>query len=105
MKKASHLGKVIEYFDPMQSIDEAHRDWYVDRTDSPHEEMKVLLLSDPKPLKMLFSGHIGSGKSSALNCLAADLEIQERFFVVQFSVERDLNIIDLGYTDLLLAIG
>ncbi len=103
--KASHLGKVIEYFDPMQSLDEYHKDWYVDRPDNPNEEMKVLLLNDPSPLKMLFSGHIGSGKSSSLNCLAACPEIKARFFVVQFSVEKDLNIIDLTYTDLLLAIG
>jgi len=103
--KASYLGKVIEYFNPMQSLDESRKDWYVERPDSPHEEIKVELLNDPSPLKILFSGHIGSGKTSALNKLAADPEIRARFFTVQFSVERDLNIFDLTYTDLLLAIG
>ena len=103
--KASYLGKVIEYFNPMLSLDASRREWYVDRPDNPLEEMEVLLLDDPSPLKILFSGHIGSGKSSALNCLAADAEIQSRFFVVQISVQQDLNIFDLTYTDLLLAIG
>ena len=103
--KASYLGRVIEYFNPMQSLDASLKDWYVDRPDSPHEEIKVLLLNDPTPLKILFSGHIGSGKSSALNCLASDAEIKNKFFIVQFSVERDLNIFDLTYSDLLLAIG
>ena len=103
--KASYLGKVIEYFNPMQSLDASRKDWYVDRPDSPHEEIKVLLLNDPTPLKILISGHIGSGKSSALNCLAIDADIKNRFFIVQFSVERDLNIFDLTYSDLLLAIG
>ncbi len=103
--KASFLGKVIEYFNPMQSLNEKLKDWYVDRPDNPHEEIKVLLLNDPTPLKILFSGHIGSGKSSALNCLTRDPEIKNRFFIVQFSVERDLNIFDLTYSDLLLAIG
>jgi hypothetical protein len=63
------------------------------------------LLNDPTALKILFSGHIGSGKSSALNCLVSDGEIKDKFFIVQFSVERDLNIFDLTYSDLLLAIG
>jgi len=103
--KASYLGKVIEYFNPMQSLDEKRKQWYVDRPDNPHEEIKVLLLHDPTPLKILFSGHIGSGKSSALNRLTADPEIKNGFFIVQFSVERDLNIFDLTYSDLLLAIG
>ncbi|MGH9404922.1 MAG: hypothetical protein ACRD3D_03680 [Terriglobia bacterium] len=103
--KASYLGKVIEYFNPMQSLDESRKDWYVERPDNPQDEIKVLLLHDPTALKILFSGHIGSGKSSALNCLAIDPEIKQKFFVVQFSVERDLNIFDLTYSDLLLAIG
>ncbi len=85
--KASYLGKVIEYFSPMQSLDESRKDWYVDRPDNPHEEIKVLLLNDPTPMKILFTGHIGSGKSSSLNCLTRDDEIQGKFFIVQFSVE------------------
>lgn len=103
--KASYLGKVIEYFNPMQSLDESRMDWYVDRPDNPHDEIKVLLLNDPTPLKILFTGHIGSGKSSSLNCLTRDDEIRSKFFIVQFSVEHDLNIFDLTYSDLLLAIG
>ena len=103
--KASYLGKVIEYFNPMQSLDEKLKDWYVERPDNPHEEIKVLLLNDPTPLKILFSGHVGSGKSTALNCLASDAEIKAKFFIVQFSVERDLNLFNLTYSDLLLAMG
>lgn len=103
--KASYLGKVIEYFDPMRSLDESVKDWYVERPDNPHEDMKVLLLNDPSPLKMLFSGHLGSGKSSTLNRLAADTEVAERFFIVKLSVGEELSIVDLTYSDLLLAIG
>ena len=103
--KASYLGKVIEYFNPMKSLDANQTDWYVNRPDNPHEEIEVLLLNDPTPLKLLFSGHIGSGKSSALNRLTDDSEIKNKFFVVQFSVHEDLNIVDLTYSDLLLAIG
>src|SRR5439155_11096305 len=103
--KASYLGKVIEYFNPMRPLDESLKDWYVERPDNPNETIKVLLLNDPTALKILFSGHIGSGKSSALNCLAIDADIKKKFFIVKFSVQRDLNIFDLTYSDLLLAIG
>jgi hypothetical protein len=61
--KASHLGKVIAYFDPMFSLDEAHRDWFVERADSPLEPLKIDLLYKPSAVKLLFSGHTGSGKS------------------------------------------
>lgn len=103
--KASYLGKVIEYFNPMQPLDESRAAWYVERPDSPHEEIKVFVLNDPTAAKILFSGHTGSGKSTTLNKLAADPEMKQRFFIVQFSVKQELNIADLTYTDLLMAVG
>jgi hypothetical protein len=103
--KATHLGKVIEFFDPMLSLGQQQAEWYVERPDSPEDEISIFLLNDPAALKILFSGHIGSGKTSTLNKLMARTEIQERFFVVRFSVAQDLNIVDLTYTDLLVAIG
>jgi hypothetical protein len=103
--KAAYLGQVIEYFDPMLSLDASHSDWYVERPDSPHLEMKALLLNTTADCKTLFSGHQGSGKTSTLNKLAADPEIKQKFFVVQFSIKDELNIADLTYTDLLVAMG
>ena len=103
--KASHLREVIGCFDPMQSLDEAHKDWYVERPDSPEEEIKVYLLNNPTDTKILFSGHRGSGKSSTLSKLANAPEIQKAFLVVKFSIKDELNVADLSYTDLLLAIG
>lgn len=103
--KASYLKQVIGYFDPMQSLDEEHKDWYVDRPDSPEEEIKVYLLNNGTDTKILFSGHRGSGKSSTLSKLAGDPAIQKAFFVVKFSIKDELNVADLTHTDLLLAIG
>ena len=105
MKKASYLGEVISFFDPMQSLDSTSFDWYVERPDSPHQDMKVFLLNNQADAKILFSGHRGSGKSSTLNKLASDLDIQQKFFLVQFSIKEELNVADLTYTDLLVAIG
>ena len=99
--KASHLREVIGCFDPMQSLDEAHKDWYVERPDSPEEEIKVYLLNNSTDTKILFSGHRGSGKSSTLSKLAHDPEIQKAFLVVKFSIKDELNVADLSYTDLL----
>jgi len=103
--KAYYLGQIIGYFDPMLSLDAAHDDWYVERPDSPHLDMKALLLNTTTDCKILFSGHRGSGKTSTLNKLAADWEMKRRFFIVQFSIKDELNIADLTYTDLLVAMG
>ena len=51
--KASFLKEVVGFFDPMQSLDEEHRDWYVDRPDSPEEEIKVYLLNNSTDTKIL----------------------------------------------------
>lgn len=102
--RAEYLGQVIANFDPMLSLP-ADSDWYVERPDSPELEMKALLLNTTADSKILFSGHRGSGKTSTLNKLAADPEIRNKFFVVQFSIKDELNIADLTYTDLLVAMG
>jgi hypothetical protein len=103
--KASYLKQVIGYFDPMQSLDEEHKDWYVERPDSPEEAIKIYLINNSTDTKILFSGHRGSGKTSTLSKLASDAEIRKTFFVVKFSIKDELNVADLIYTDLLLAIG
>ncbi len=105
MGKASYLGEVIGFFDPMQSLGPKDGDWYVERPDSPEEEIKVFLVNNSTDAKILFSGHRGSGKTSTLSRLASDVEIGKKFFVVKFSIKDELNDADLNYTDLLLAIG
>jgi len=103
--KASYLKEVIGFFDPMQSLDEQHKDWYVDRPDSPEQDIKVYLLNNATDTKILFSGHRGSGKTSTLSKLACDAEIVKKFLVVKFSIKDELNVADLTYTDLLVAVG
>ncbi len=103
--KASYLKQVIGFFDPMQSLDEEHKDWYVERPDSPEEAIKIYLINNLTDTKILFSGHRGSGKTSTLSKLARDADIQAKFFVVKFSIKDELNVADLTYTDLLVAIG
>ena len=84
MTKAQNLAEVIRYFNPQQPLrDKPLRDWYIDRPGNPLAQMRTYLqglaLHDT-PVKILFTGHTGSGKSTALNKLAE--EIKNQFFIV-----------------------
>jgi hypothetical protein len=65
--------------------------------------MRVFLEDKRDPVKVLFTGHRGSGKSTELNKLATMLE--DKFFIVRFSILRTLNPQDMTYVDLLLALA
>ena len=49
-----------------------------------------------RPCKVLLTGHVGTGKSTELNSLAADLTT-DGYFVVRISALDELNIYDLGW--------
>lgn len=55
-------------------------------------------------LQLLFTGHRGSGKSTELFRLKATLE-DERFFAVYLDVEEVLDLVEISYLDVLLAIA
>ncbi|MGB3401547.1 MAG: P-loop NTPase fold protein [Microcoleaceae cyanobacterium] len=63
----------------------------------------ITILSPDVPTCQLFTGHIGSGKSTELLRLKAELE-QSKFHVIYFESSRDLNMADVEVTDILLAI-
>jgi hypothetical protein len=79
------------------------QEFYVARPGSPLRRLEVLLSSSHDPQKILFSGHRGSGKSTELAKLSHRLQAQ--FFVVRYSVTDRLNIYDISYVDVLLALG
>jgi hypothetical protein len=81
----------------------ASSSFYVNRPDNPMEELKTYLLTSPGYDKILFSGHMGSGKSTELNRFSLLQEIRERFFVIKYSISEILNIIDIDYIDFLLS--
>jgi len=59
--------------------------------------------SSKSPMTQLISGHRGCGKSTELLRLAKNLE-DKKFLVVYFAADEDLDVGDLEYTDLLVAI-
>lgn len=70
------------------------------------EELKdnITFFSPDEPTCVLFTGHIGCGKSTELLRLKAELE-QEKFHVVYFASSEDLEMADVDIGDVLLAIA
>jgi hypothetical protein len=70
------------------------------------EELKdnITFFSPDDPTCVLFTGHIGCGKSTELLRLKIELE-QEGFHVVYFESSEDLEMVDVDIGDVLLAIA
>lgn len=58
----------------------------------------------PTPIKLLFTGHRGCGKTTELFRLQLALE-QEGYFVVYFDTETVLDIADVSYLDVLVTLA
>ncbi|MBI4556333.1 MAG: hypothetical protein HY706_02000 [Candidatus Hydrogenedentes bacterium] len=112
--RAESLEQAIDNFDELQPLiflpeqqkdapPAASPEFYIERPDNPLEELKVHLTQSRLPEKILLTGHMGSGKSTELNRLAADGEIRNHFFVVHYPVRDVLNILDFDYLDFLLS--
>ncbi|MEM8804458.1 MAG: ATP-binding protein [Cyanobacteria bacterium P01_G01_bin.38] len=69
-----------------------------------HQLERTITLSEDEPNCQLFTGHIGSGKSTELLRLKTDLE-QKDFYVVYFESNKALDIGDVDISDILLAIA
>jgi len=67
-------------------------------------KQKITFFSPDAPTCVLFTGHIGCGKSTELLRLRAELE-QEGFHVVYFESSEDLEMTDVDISDVLLAIA
>jgi len=101
----SDLNKVYINFDPLMPLP-GDSEFYVERPNNPMNQMKTELLRDsPRPPKFLFSGHRGSGKSTELNRLMVDREVQDRYLIVHYSIKEVLDVAGLEYTDVLFSIG
>lgn len=96
------LADAIRLFDPQHPLTTDQLDaYYVQRPHAPLQPIKTYLRAmKQEPVKILFSGHRGSGKSTELTRLAKDLE--NEFFGVRTSA-RSLNPADLNYVDVVLA--
>jgi hypothetical protein len=100
--KAKVLSDVYDIFDPQESLrGDKLREYYVKR-ESPVKSLADILSSE-KPLKYLFVGSRGNGKSTELNRLSE--LVNDKLFVVSFSIKDKLNLFDVDYADILLVIA
>jgi hypothetical protein len=100
--ESARLVETLNLFDPQRPLqmDELD-DYYVLRPYAPLEPMKTYVRVNRQPVKVLFSGHRGSGKSTELRRLSKDLD--DEFFIVHVHAASLLNLADLNYADIVLA--
>ncbi|MEB3883616.1 ATP-binding protein [Lyngbya sp. CCY1209] len=102
--RASNPAKTLDVADPED------RQYYINFSDVRGGKLigqiarTISRLSPESPTCQLFTGHIGSGKSTELLRLKAELEV-EGFHVVYFESSKDLDMADVDITDILLAIA
>lgn len=100
--RATNLVEVLNLFTynkPLASKEELGA-FFIERPWSPLRKMEHYLRNTNERVKILFTGHKGSGKSTELNQLALNLD--DQFFIVKFSITKSLNFYDLNYIDILL---
>lgn len=100
------LNKVYSLFNPMKPLTGHQlKDYYIDREKNPIQSLKDCLLRELEEYdKILFTGHRGCGKSTELNRLREDEDLNKNYFIVHYSAEDVLDILDLNYIDLLFSI-
>ncbi len=108
-----HLPTFFKACNPSKTLDSANpedRRYYIDFSAVRGGrvvdglERAIARLSPDEPTCQLFTGHIGCGKSTELFRLKARLEAQG-FHVVYFESSHDLDMADVGTSDILLAIA
>lgn len=88
---------------------EEDRKYYIDFSSVRGQDIATLRedianLSDGQPTCSLFTGHIGSGKSTELLRLKKELQ-QQGFHIVYFESDQDLEMGDIDVSDILLTIA
>jgi len=109
---AGDLKEIYHLFNPNKALQNDDLENYyveIDQNETNIEELKTRLelsLETNEPVKLLFTGHRGSGKTTALNRLVSYLnrEMEDKFFIVHFSVLDLLDNNDINYTDVLFSI-
>jgi hypothetical protein len=82
--------------------------FYVDRPGNPVAQLEQALRLPSLPIrppKYFFSGHRGCGKSTELRRVAANPDIQAKYWPVHFTIKDDADVNNLDFKDVLLAIG
>jgi KAP family P-loop domain. len=106
------IRDIYHLFNPDKALQNNDLNKYyveIDQNETNIEELKIRLelsLETHEPIKLLFTGHRGSGKTTALNRLVVYLnrEMGDKFFIVHFSVLSFLDSNDITYIDVLFSV-
>lgn len=102
--KALNLRDAIPLLDPSYPLS-TETGFYVKRKRNPRNKLKTMLLDSNRPVKLLFTGFRGSGKSTELNILSLDNDITDKFVIVKFSALEHFNLAEFDYIDVLCVTG
>jgi energy-coupling factor transporter ATP-binding protein EcfA2 len=101
---ATNLKEALSALDPDRALSTPElNQFYISRPNSPLNRLEVVLRDSKGAQKILFTGHRGSGKTTELKELSSHLE--DEFFIFRYSVIDRLNLYDVTYIDVLLALG
>lgn len=96
---------VYQLFKPEEPLTKAEdlRDFYVQRTNSPLEDLITALDMEDDPAKFLLAGHRGSGKTTELRQLQEQLN--HSYTVIWIDTETALERYNIGYAEVVVLIG
>lgn len=101
--KAINLAQTVNYFRQIPLSGQDLRFWFVAREGSPRGYMRSLLRTVNEPVKLLFVGHRGSGKSTELNKLAE--ELSDKFYTIHIDIRAITGRTTPEYEDVMLAMS
>lgn len=80
--------------------------FYINRPGNPIAELIDSLLSPfYRPPKFFFSGHRGCGKSTELQHLLENAQLKKKYWLINFSIREETDVVNIDFRDVLLAIG
>ena len=105
MSSTSFWRPAYQLFKPEEPLTQAEdlRDFYVQRANSPVEDLINALEMEDDPAKFLLAGHRGSGKTTELRLLQDKLN--QSYTVIWIDTETALERYNIGYAEVVVLIG
>lgn len=107
MKRAENMEDMLKVFKPFPLGEKNYDEFYVDTSDARGDNAAFKIIyrlknANSVPIKLIFMGHNGSGKSTEL--FKVEKELSSLYQIVRFSIRDEVDIMDLTYADLIFTI-
>lgn len=107
MKRAENMEDMLKVFKPFPLGEKNYNEFYVDTSEARGDNAAFKIIyrlkaANSVPIKLLFMGHSGSGKSTEL--FKVEKELSDAYQVVRFSIRDEVDIMDLTYADMIFTI-